>query len=151
MSNCREFEDLLPLHAVGETGLDEALAVEEHLGGCPSCGAEVAAFRELSGSLRRELGDVPPVPGPTPAAPPLFLAGWRGMALAAGLLLAGILVGRWSMPEPPGMGIPTPVMNEARALSRPPAFSVFSPAARRFLSEAAQGEGRAISPARTQP
>ncbi len=168
MSPCREFEDLLPLHAVGETGLDEALAVEEHLGGCPACREEVVALRELSLSLRRELGDVPPVPDPwladtsTPGATGsvLGLAGWRGFALAAGLLLAGILVGRWSMPEQPGMSTPTPVMSTAgavapsllaTALRRPPAFSVFSPAARRFLSEAAHGKGQAISPARTQP
>jgi len=161
MSPCREFEDLLPLHAVGETGLDEALAVEEHLGGCPACREEVVALRELSVSLRRELGDVPAVPDPWPAdistpgaTPPVSvpgLAGWRGVALAAGLLLAGILVGRWSMPEQPGMSTPTPVMSTTTALRRPPAFSVFSPAARRFLSEAAHGKGQAISPARTQP
>ena len=159
MSPCREFEDLLPLHAVGETGLDEALVVEEHLGGCPACREELVALRELSVSLRRELGDVPPVPDPwltdtsTPGATGsvLGLAGWRGFALAAGLLLAGILVGRWSMYEQPGMSTPTPVMSTTTALRRPPAFSVFSPAARRFLSEVAHGKGQAISPARTQP
>ncbi|MCZ6833471.1 MAG: zf-HC2 domain-containing protein [Acidobacteria bacterium] len=168
MSPCREFEDLLPLHAVGETGLDEALVVEEHLGGCPACREELVALRELSVSLRRELGDVPAVPDPWPAGTStpgatgsvLGLAGWRGVALAAGLLLAGILVGRWSMPEQPGMSTPTPVISTAgavapsllaTALRRPAAFSVFSPAARRFLSEVAHGKGQAISPARTQP
>jgi anti-sigma factor RsiW len=170
MSRCREFEDLLPLHAVGETGLDEALAVEEHLGACPACREEIVALQELSVSLRRELGDVPALPDPwladtaiKGAAPPasvLGLAGWRGIALAAGLLLAGILVGRWSMPAQPGMSGLSPVMNTAGAvapplvatnLSRPPAFSVFSPAARRFLSDAAHRKGQAILPARTQP
>ncbi len=166
MSDCREFEDLLPLHAVGESGLDEALAVEEHLGGCPACREEVVALGALSVSLRRELGDVPPVPEPWvtgtstsgATAPILGLAGWRGIALAAGLLLAGVLVGRWSMPASPGMTTTTPAVSTAGApslvaagLSRPPAFSVFSPAARRFLSEAAHREGQASSPARTQP
>jgi predicted anti-sigma-YlaC factor YlaD len=159
MSHCREFEDVLPLHAVGETGLDEALAVEEHLAGCPACRDEVVALRELSVSLRRELGDVPAVPDPwlagasTPGTrwPAWALAGWRGVALAAGLLLAGILVGRWSVPEQAGQRLPIPAVSTARDLDRPLAFSVFSPAARRFLSEAAHRKGQAILPARTQP
>lgn len=168
MSKCREFEDLLPLHAVEETSLDEALVVEEHLGDCSDCREEVIVLRELSVSLRRELSHVPPLPDPwltdsfTPGgiAPAPGLAGWRGIALAAGLILAGILVGRWSMPEQAGLRTPAAVMSTAGAgarslvatkLRRPPGFSVFSPAARRFLSEAAHRKGQAISPARTQP
>jgi len=170
MNHCREYEDLLPLHAVGETGLDEAMAVEEHLGDCPACRAEVAALGELSESLRRELGEVPPVPDPwradtdTPIGPAqvsvLRMAGWRGMALAASLLLAGVLVGRWSTPEQSGMTTPAPVLSTegavapavvATVLRRRPAFSVFSPVARRVLSAAAHGDEEAISPARKQP
>jgi len=170
MKHCREFEDLLPLHAVQETGLDEALAVEEHLAGCPVCRRELAGLRELSRSLRRELSAVPPVPETWPAealperAAPLAgllgLAGWRGLALAATLLLAGILVGRLSAPaemsvDRPAAAPATAAVPAARLAAperhRPPAFSVFSPAARRFLSEAAQRRGRATSPARRQP
>ena len=171
MSQCREFEDLLPLHAVGETGLNEALAVEEHLGGCPACRGEVAALRVVSESLCRELRDVPAVPdewlvsgapaGSTSLVSVLGLAGWRGLALAAGVLLAGILVGRLSVPERAGEHTPTPAVSTAVATvplqvatdlrRRPPALSVFSPAARRFISAAAHRKGKTISPARTQP
>ena len=170
MSDCRKFEDLLPLHAVEETGLDEALAVEEHLAGCQACREEVVALGELSRSLRRELGPVPPVPEswtagslparPAPLAAMLGLAGWRGLALAASVLAAGILVGRWSAPVSPGMetpaaGVATTATPASRMVAadrrRPPALSVFSPAARRFLSEAAHSKGQATSPARRQP
>jgi predicted anti-sigma-YlaC factor YlaD len=37
MIRCESVEDLLPLHATGDTTVEEALQVEEHTGGCGTC------------------------------------------------------------------------------------------------------------------
>ncbi|MCU1490298.1 MAG: hypothetical protein JWM85_1703 [Acidimicrobiaceae bacterium] len=49
--NDSELESLLGAYALDAVEPDEALAIEEHLAGCPRCRAEVAGYREVAALL----------------------------------------------------------------------------------------------------
>jgi anti-sigma factor RsiW len=172
--DCRQLQDLLPLHAVNETRVEESLAVEEHLEGCDACREELATYRRICETASRELAEVPGVPAGTqgrvlqetedrgaglPA--PLPIRPGRGrwvpaLALAATFLVAGVLVGRWSAaPADRPPSAPSGSLSDRLTLAplrqalnseintaafRRPTLSVFSRAARSFLTQAVQDE-----------
>ncbi len=116
--DCRQLQDLLPLHAINETSVEDSLAVEEHLEGCDACREALATYQRICETARRELTDLPGVPVAEPGRAVRTRAD-RGadslkavqrrpgagrwvpaLALAATFLVAGVLVGRWSaVPE----------------------------------------------------
>ena len=55
---CARADELLALHVGSDLGRDQARAVEAHLGTCPRCSAEAAAYAR-SQSLIREAGPAP--------------------------------------------------------------------------------------------
>jgi len=155
MNDCRQVEDLLPLHAVGDTSLSEEMQVEEHVGACARCRDALEAYRLICATARRELSAAPPVPrlhisgwrrSPIPAR-----AGWFQLVAAVLILLAGLVLGRLILPPPrassPRDGLAAPaaeVLRGGRRLEarehalRTPTASVFAPALRKTLSRAAQ-------------
>jgi hypothetical protein len=168
MTSCDAYRDLLPLHAVDDTSVEESLRLEEHLQNCATCREELETYRRICDTARRELAAVPGAPEKMPGMAPSDggtfgdLAGIRSaragspgtvgrrggwLAAAAALLLAGVLVGRWSVTPvtvlPPPGATATPSVDSLQApvettRYRRPALSVFSRAARPFLTKAAQ-------------
>ena len=159
MKTCDALEDLLPLHAIGETDLDEAMAVEDHLRRCTACREHVEAYTALAGTLRQEMGQVPPVPADLNSteraayrSPPVSSPGssrrWPRLALAAGLLLAGLLVGRYTT-SPEALPVlsgrtpagPPPILSAGVNARRGRAMlSVFAPSVRAYLKQLAVAE-----------
>jgi predicted anti-sigma-YlaC factor YlaD len=152
---CDELADLLPLAATGDVTVQEDLEVEDHLVGCAACRDEMQAYRKLCATASQELA-------PVPALPPLAAAGggaatgsrssrWAGrLAVAAALLLAGVVAGLWGghlVQTPasrtdaagPGAGPIAATSPVELARARAGALSVFSPAARPYLMAVAQG------------
>ena len=88
---CSEFRPFLAALADGETALLPE-GIEEHIGGCEDCAAELAAHRLLSSKLRAALPA--PLPVPMPRRRP-----WLAPAAAAAAVLA-IAVGALVMTRP---------------------------------------------------
>jgi predicted anti-sigma-YlaC factor YlaD len=116
MMDCRQLRDLLPLHAIDETRVEESLAVEEHVERCEACGEALAAYRRICETAGRVLAVVPGEPAPvsgsagarrleSPRSRPGVGRWAPALALAAALLMAGVLVGRWTAVPAAG---PTP-------------------------------------------
>jgi len=151
MIECPDVEPLLAIHAVEETDVGEALRVEQHIAGCTACREILETYRTIRETVRRDRRT-------TPEAPALSLAGRPGagavarvwaprLAAAALLLAAGLLIGRWSAPgvgpaTPTGAARPTVAAvrapEPAPGATRGLALSVFSPAARQYLEQAAR-------------
>jgi hypothetical protein len=146
MIRCESVEDLLPLHATGDTTVEEALQVEEHTGGCGTCRGEMEFYAKLAGVARDELTQAPPVPEAVHLPAGARSGGSRRLAAAAALLAAGLALGtalgRWSAAEPvPAPSEPAAVLPAAMAEARSLPLSVFSPHARARLSRVARAEG----------
>ena len=156
--NCEELKDLLPLHAVDETSIEEALRLEEHVESCRSCRQALDDYRTIVATGARDLAPVPAAPPElvrvsalAAAAPAPRRFGWspRLAAAAAAFLLVGVLVGRWSAVMPPPVE-PRDAVRVAE-LSKPllsrrlraAPLSVFSPSARSYLRRIARQEGDA--------
>ena len=153
---CEQLLDLLPLHAVDETSIEDALCVEEHLESCDSCRQAFADYRTIVTTAARDLAPVPATPSELPSTTMVEVGsraawGWWSprLAAAAGLLLAGILFGRWSAESPTTtlpLGPTTAVQAVGTRPSPPPRrlraapLSVFSPAARSYLRRLAHEE-----------
>ncbi|WP_433251895.1 anti-sigma factor family protein [Streptosporangium sp. CA-135522] len=69
VSNCRDYQALLGMHALGRLPEDEVTALTAHADGCPSCRADLDALREVAGAL----GHADPDRVPRPPAPPPWL------------------------------------------------------------------------------
>ncbi len=152
-SRCQALADLIPLVASGDASVEECLQVEEHTAACPACRGDLDADRRLCETARRELAPVPPPSGAQARAAHSAASAFRWLprlAAAAALLLAGLAVGRWTAPEPAALvGVPATRPGKAEppaervaglARGRPGALSVFSPAARPYLTAAARRE-----------
>ncbi len=164
MKTCEALQDLLPLHATGDTGPEEALQVEDHLRACQSCTGDLEAYGRLAGEVRRHLGAVPPLPERAAAAGPALSArdqgsrwhqaAWMRLALAAALVMAGVLVGRLTVgPAAMSPGEAAGPRSAGAVVARQPpasaALTVFSPSLRPFLTQAArpaEGSRRTTSP-----
>ena len=57
MKSCDAYRDLLPLHAVDETSIEENLRLEQHLDRCAGCRAELEAYRERAKALDQTIRD----------------------------------------------------------------------------------------------
>jgi anti-sigma-K factor RskA len=102
---CAEFDELLPLRALGALELDDAARLDAHLGeGCPRCAAELAALAETLALLPHALPETMPSESarsrlmarvraesaaPLPSARIVL---WRVAAVAAGAAIVGALV-----------------------------------------------------------
>lgn len=133
MNNCEGIRNALPLLLLGEADPPDAGIVSVHLEGCAACRAEADRLRTLLGSLTT--AEVPDpdeaywqaflprlrsriAAGALFATAPRFrlVAAWA--ASVAVLLLAGTMVGRWSLPG----GKPAPTGNPAEERSDPEAL-----------------------------
>ncbi len=121
MNDCENIRNALPLLLLGEADPRDAGTVSVHLEGCAACRSEAERLRTLLGSLTTA-----EVPDPDEVYWQAFLPRLRSRIAAAGLfataprfrlvaawaasvavlLLAGTMVGRWSLrggtPEPAG-------------------------------------------------
>lgn len=156
--------------ALTANDFEQALAALENslIEYCVSCRNALADYRTIMTTAAQELSPVPALPpdlardarvdGRTRAT----WAWWSPrLAAAAGLLLAGILFGRWSTTPPP-TALPVastpaatavPIAGPGRSLSlhrlRAAPLSVFSPAARSYLRRLAhQRDSGAVSEGR---
>jgi predicted anti-sigma-YlaC factor YlaD len=157
MTRCESIEDLLPLHATGDTTVEEGLRVEEHLAACAGCRADGELYAAMTAVARTELAHVPSAPevaGAAEAASPVRRFHGRGLALGYGRLAAaaalltiglaaGAAVGRWSAGSPaasPDAGTPGGALPAGVVQVRSLPLSVFSPHARARLSRVARVE-----------
>jgi len=138
MNLCERLEDLLPLHAVGDTSVEEGLQVEEHVAICPACRADMALYARMVGAARNELAPEARAQASRKAA----LSAWRPAAAAALLvacLATGIVVGRWSARHEPLSSTLRPGVSMDGVRPAVP-LSIFSPVARERLSRVARAE-----------
>lgn len=142
MDRCRGMEERLPLHATGDTDVEEGLRVEEHIAGCAGCARDLEFYRTVARVASEELTAVPPAPlaMPSGAARPRSAVLRRSAAalliLASGAA-AGMLAGRWSVNAVPAAARSGPA-GVARASGRGLPLSIFSPEARQVLSDVAR-------------
>jgi hypothetical protein len=131
--NCDRAREHLPLLVYGDLAPEDAVAVENHLEGCPACRNELAALRQLRQAL-----DAVPEPVVRVDLPRLYARAawererqvrrWRRMALAFGAVAALVLLafglklevrvqahevtltwGRPALPEKPPSAPPKPL------------------------------------------
>lgn len=75
--NCREADELIPLHVGDDLTEQEATALEEHLEGCPLCEAEYASYARAREALLLLADDEAPM------APPLWASVAEGLDVPA--------------------------------------------------------------------
>jgi len=96
--SCEEIEVLLNAYLDGELDLVRSLEIEKHLEGCPACTQTVENHRTLGNAMRASL---PYYSAPRQlesrirsALPRTRRMNWPWLAIAAGLLIAGVFVDR---------------------------------------------------------
>ncbi len=141
MNRCGAMEELLSLHATGDTDVEEGLRVEEHILTCAGCARDLEFYQKVTRVAAEELTAVPPAPLQMPAATarPWSAALRRAAALlllASGLAV-GMIAGRWSAPGQPAAAR-AGAAGAARAPERGLPLSIFSPEARAILSGVAR-------------
>lgn len=100
MTDCRRIESLLPPYVDGQATPETIAIVEEHLGGCALCRAEVAAQQGVRIVLRARAGELRPAAPPglrtriaTRLAPEAVTSlGWKGRLTAFAAAAAVVLL-----------------------------------------------------------